>query len=47
MKPIPKVSGGKYPAAKVRFRIKGQPDGPVFQGQVIVSPCKGCSPNST
>lgn len=39
--PIHKVSSGKYPA-KVRFRIKGQPEGPVFQGQEIIHPCKGC-----
>lgn len=28
--------------AKVRFRIKGEEDGPVFQGQRIVKACGGC-----
>jgi hypothetical protein len=43
-KPLPKVSAAKYAAgaAKVRFREKGKPYGPVYQGQVIVVPCKGC-----
>ncbi len=29
-------------AAKIRMRIKGQSDGPVYQGQKLVAPCKGC-----
>lgn len=29
-------------AAKVRFRIKGQTDGPIYQGQKIVTPCRTC-----
>lgn len=46
-KPIPRVSAKHYaaqpvPAAKVRFRIKGQPDGPVYQGQVKITPCSSC-----
>jgi hypothetical protein len=43
----PKVSASKYPGAAdsafpVRFRIKGQPDGPVYAGQRVVMPCKTC-----
>lgn len=30
------------PAAKVKFRVKGQPDGPIYEGQRIIIPCKGC-----
>lgn len=29
-------------AAKVRVRIKGEQDGPVFQGQVVIVPCLNC-----
>ena len=47
MTPIPRVSAKKYPpkdrAAKVRFRIKGEKDGPVFEGQKLVVPCRGCA----
>lgn len=38
---IPKVSAGKF---KVKVRVKGETDGPVFQGQKIVVPCKSCNP---
>jgi hypothetical protein len=46
-KPIPRVSAKHYapwpaPAAKVRFRLKGEVDGPVYQGQAVVTPCKSC-----
>jgi hypothetical protein len=49
MKPHPKISAKHYApappaAAKVRFRIKGQSDGPVYQGQKIVTPCASCRP---
>lgn len=47
--PLPKVSAKKYGkppepiAAKVRFREKGSgKEGHVYQGQNIVTPCKGC-----
>jgi len=46
---IPKVSASKYPGADptpkafpVRFRIKGQADGPVYEGQRQIRPCAGC-----
>ena len=47
MTPIPKVSAEKYRkkdrAAKVRFRIKGSAGpGVLYQGQQIITPCKGC-----
>jgi hypothetical protein len=47
-KPIPRVSAKHYApqpaptAAKVRFRVKGEADGPVYQGQVVVVPCRSC-----
>lgn len=46
-KPIPRVSAKHYapqpaPAAKVKWRIKGQPDGPVYQGQEKVLSCRTC-----
>ena len=52
-KPLPRVSAKHYapmsapapqpaPAAKVRFRIKGETDGPIYQGQVAVVPCRSC-----
>ena len=41
MNPIPRVSPQKY--AKVRFRIKGEKEGPVYQGQALVKPCVGCA----
>jgi hypothetical protein len=44
--PIKRVSAKKYPpkdrAAKMRFRIKGETDGPIYEGQKIILPCKGC-----
>ena len=45
--PIPRVSAKHYapqpaPAAKVRFRLKGETDGPIYQGQHIITPCKSC-----
>lgn len=44
MKPHPKVAAKHYVSrpAKVKLRIKGQPDGPVYQGQVVVVPCGSC-----
>ena len=47
-KPIPRVSAKHYApqpaptAAKVKWRIKGQTDGPVYQGQEKVSSCRTC-----
>lgn len=46
-KPLPKVSARKYGEqearpAKVRFRLKGNAGGPVYQGQHLIVPCKGC-----
>jgi hypothetical protein len=47
-KPIPRVSAKHYApqpaptATKVRFRVKGEADGPVYQGQVVVVPCRSC-----
>ena len=35
--PVPDPS-----AFPVKVRIKGQPDGPVFQGQTIIVPCLNC-----
>ena len=29
-------------AARVRMRLKGHADGPVYQGQALVRPCPGC-----
>ena len=47
MTPIRKVSAKHYAPAEaetfpVRFRIKGQKDGPVYTGQRLVVPCKDC-----
>jgi hypothetical protein len=46
MNPVPRVSPAKYRsknrAAKVRFRIKGEADGPLYEGQKLVVPCSGC-----
>jgi SAM-dependent methyltransferase len=36
----------KVRAAKVRFRIKGETDGPVYQGQEIVKQCGKCNGSS-
>lgn len=46
-KPLPRVSAKHYDpepprVAKVRFRIKGQTDGPIYQGQVKFKPCDTC-----
>jgi hypothetical protein len=47
-KPIPRVSAKHYApqpvptAAKVRFRLKGETEGPIYQGQRIITPCKSC-----
>jgi hypothetical protein len=30
-------------AARVRFRIKGNEDGPIYEGQRVYAPCKSCS----
>lgn len=35
----PVETAGAFP---VRFKLKGAKDGPVYQGQVVVVPCKGC-----
>jgi len=45
VKPHPKVSAAKYreTAAKVMWRIKGNPDGPIYEGQKVITPCKSCS----
>lgn len=49
MTPLPKVSAIHYapqPAArpaKVRFRLKGQLTGPLYQGQQLIVPCKTCT----
>ena len=45
--PSPKVSASKYPgnadkAFPVKFRVVGQPDGPVFEGQKKIRDCPGC-----
>jgi len=40
LKPLPAVSPEKY--ARVRFRIKGNIDGPTYQGQELVRKCKSC-----
>jgi hypothetical protein len=49
--PLPRVSAKHYAkagedtasrAAKVRFREVGKTDGHVYQGQVIVIPCRTC-----
>ena len=54
--PIPRVSPKHYapqpapqpaPAAKVRFRLKGETDGPIYQGQVQIVPCAGCGKRQT
>lgn len=43
--PIRRVSARKYTrAATVRFRIKGQPDGPIYRGQALLRPCATCPP---
>lgn len=43
MKPLPKVSASKYAkSAKVKWKIKGNKDGAVYQGQKIVGKCKFC-----
>jgi len=45
MTPLPKVSAKKYPEsrpAQVRFRIKGNTDGPIYRGQELMRPCKTC-----
>jgi hypothetical protein len=37
-KVVPRITA----PAKVKWRIKGSPDGPVYQGQAIVVPCPAC-----
>ncbi len=40
---IPAVSGRAYERAmRVKVKIKGEPDGPVYEGQNIILPCPGC-----
>lgn len=46
-KPLPRVSAGHYAAAepraaKIRYRLKGESDGPIYQGQRILVPCATC-----
>lgn len=48
-----KVSASKYPGAtpapkafRVRFKIKGQQDGHVYEGQTKVRECAGCLLNN-
>lgn len=43
-KPLPRAGWGKRPrgAARVKWRVKGNDDGPVYRGQKVVRPCKGC-----
>lgn len=45
--PLPKVSAKHYApqppaAAKIRWRLKGACDGPIYQGQKEITPCQGC-----
>lgn len=48
--PIRPVSARKYPgngvkgtaSFPVKLRLKGTADGPVYQGQSVVIPCKTC-----
>lgn len=41
--PIARVSASKYDRpARVRVRLKGETDGPVYEGQRVVVPCKTC-----
>lgn len=47
MKTIPRVSAKHYGlvqprTAKVRFRIKGETDGPIYQGQTKIKACQSC-----
>lgn len=37
-----KVAEALNRAAMVRFRLKGEADGPVYQGQNVVKPCRTC-----
>lgn len=48
-RPHPKVSAAKYAIAsdldqnaKMKWRIKGNQDGPVYQGQAVIIPCSTC-----
>jgi len=41
--PIPAVSGAAFTrAARVKVKIKGASDGPIFEGSKVISPCRGC-----
>lgn len=44
-KPLPRAGWGKRPRgpARVKWRIKGEVDGPVYQGTREVRPCRGCA----
>lgn len=42
---MPRQSGSR--PAKVRIRLKGNTDGPVFEGAKEVQPCKTCGPKLT
>lgn len=49
-KPHPRISPKHYapePAktAKVRWRIKGHQEGPIYQGQQEITPCQACGTN--
>lgn len=43
---IPRVPARKYQeanrAASILWKVKGNKDGDVYQGQVLISPCKSC-----
>jgi 23S rRNA maturation-related 3'-5' exoribonuclease YhaM len=48
MIPHKKVSPEKYKQpAKIKWRVKGNTDGHVYQGQEIIAPCKTCGTNLT
>lgn len=48
-RPLPKVSAAKYNqavtedrAARMKWKLKGNEDGPIYQGQVKVGKCRTC-----
>lgn len=42
-KPLPRGGPGKdHRAARIRWRLKGATDGPVYEGQQEIRPCIGC-----
>jgi hypothetical protein len=51
-KPLPRVSAKHYAAAPadaamIRFRLKGETTGPVYQGQKVIIPCASCGSKTT